>query len=843
VSTVPTNAERNSGYTNFSDLITGQSGSRTDAMNRTFPSGAIFDPSTTRLVNGSYVREQFGGNQIPVSRLNPAALKLLQLLPAANGPGVAANYTSNPVFGDNTNSFDFRIDHNFSERDQMFVRYSYSFHEQRHSGPFSGPADGGNSKFNSNLDDRSQNAVVAETHSFSSRVFNEIRVGLNRESAIWLQPYADDSTLAQQYGISGIPQFKDNGGLPLFSVAALTGFGSTTFLPSRKYGTTPQLTDDVTWNKGTHNIKFGFMAQRISSPYTQPPGSRGSMSFSGAYTSIVNKTDSSAGIAQFLLSPAGSSNLAGANQVTLSNSFDHALRRNYVGAYVQDDWKISPKLTLNLGVRWERFSFLTDILVNNANFLPSAGFGSGTFLVTPALIDKLPSGFVSTLAAEGVAVRNANSSTLGNPQKLNFGPRVGIAYQITPKLVARAGFGMFYGGAEEIGGSPLLVENFPIEYSLTRTAVNAVTPITPDNSIGLIGNSFVNLSLAPSSTNPAGIALIGQEYNWKTQYTQSQNFFLQYQLSGASSLAAGYVGSVSRHIPVVLASNPVLQILPPGTNSTPYTPYPLTALSGGNYTTSQGSSNYNSLQVTYEKRFSRGLSVLATYTWAKILSDARDPLENDTGSYRAPYLQGFGIRQDYTLADFNVPRAVHFSGTYDLPLGTGRAFGAGWNRLENLAFGGWSTNWILTVQDGQPFTVSCPSATTTGFGCNALLVGGTNPYAASTVNHFVDAAAFVSPPAATAIGQTSLLPFGGSGGMVSGPAFRRLDFSLFKQFKISERVQAEFRGEIFNLTNTPNFANPSQLNLLNTVTFGKITATRDSPNDPRQIQFGVKLYW
>jgi hypothetical protein len=332
------------------------------------------------------------------------------------------------------------------------------------------------------------------------------------------------------------------------------------------------------------------------------------------------------------------------------------------------------------------------------------------------------------------------------------------------------------------------------------------------------------------------------QYNWKTPYTQSENLFLQYQVNGSSSISVGYVGSNSRHIPVVLPSNPVQMLLPPGTNTTPYVPYPATALTGGNYTTSQGSSNYNSLQVTYEKRLSHGFSLLGAFTYAKVLTDSRDPLENDIGGYRAPYLYGFGIRQDYTLADFNVPRSLHVSGTYDLPFGRGKRFGGG-SKWANLVIGGWSTNWILTVQDGQPFTIGCPTGTASGFGCNAFMVPGVDPYAGSSVEHFVNASAFSNPSPVTTVGQTDFSPLGGSGSQVSGPPFRRLDFSLFKQFKASERVAVEFRAECFNLTNTPNFALPSQRNFLNTVSFGQITATRDSPNDPRQLQFGLKLYW
>jgi hypothetical protein len=157
-------------------------------------------------------------------------------------------------------------------------------------------------------------------------------------------------------------------------------------------------------------------------------------------------------------------------------------------------------------------------------------------------------------------------------------------------------------------------------------------------------------------------------------------------------------------------------------------------------------------------------------------------------------------------------------------------------------FSGRSANWILTIQDGQPFTVGCPLSTS-GFGCNAFAVSSANKYANSSVAHFLNAAAFTNPPAVAAIGQTDVTPLGGSPTQVTGPKFQRLDFSLFKRFHVNDRVYLEFCSESFNTTNSPNFSNPSLLNFLDTSSFGRITTTRDAPNDPREIQFGLKLYW
>jgi hypothetical protein len=237
------------------------------------------------------------------------------------------------------------------------------------------------------------------------------------------------------------------------------------------------------------------------------------------------------------------------------------------------------------------------------------------------------------------------------------------------------------------------------------------------------------------------------------------------------------------------------------------------------------------------------LTLLANFALQKTLTDARDPLENTTGSYRAPYLPNFGIQADTEHADFDVHRIFHFSGTYDLPFGAGRQFGANAHGVEEVVLGDWSTNLIATAQDGQPFTVPCSVTTAAGSGCNALLVQGQNPYAGSSVAHFVNAAAFANPAAVTTAGQSDYSPLGGKPTQVSGPPFRRIDISFFKQFHFTERFYSEFRGELFNITNTPNFSNPASLNFSNATSFGQITATRDSPNDPREVQFALKLYW
>jgi len=847
VGTVPTLLERNSGFTNFSDLISLQSGNNpADASGKIYPKGTILDPATTQAFGSSYVRTPFSGNIIPASRIDPNAVKLLQLLPAPTSSALANNYVTAPTFVDNYNSFDIRIDQVIGAKDYLFVRYSYNGHQQMHPGIFTeygnGYADGGNSSSLSNFTDRAQNVAIGETHTFGPKLINDLRIGVNREHILWLQPNGNTLGIPQQYGIQGVPQYPQNGGLPEFYVGSITSFGAFNYMPSDKNGTTPQINDDLTFIHNSHTIKIGYEQQRILYPFEQPPQSRGSFTFDGAFTSVYGQTDGTTGIAQMLLAPTTTSNLAGASTVSLSNFVEHSPIRNYLGAYVQDDWKATQKLTLNLGVRYDFYDFMHDRLGQLANFVPGPGRVGGKYLVTPQLATRVPASFITALSNEGIALQQTNGS-LVDVQHLNFAPRVGFADQITNSIVLRGGYGLFYGGIEDIGGGPLLTENFPIEYAVTRTIANAATPITADNSIGLLENSFSNLPLAPATVNPSGLPLKGFQHNAQTPYSEGYNLSLEYQINSKLALSSAYVGSLARHIEVNLDPNSVTELLPPGTTTARYVPYNSTALSGNNLTLTAASSSYSSFQLNLEQRAAHGLTFLTNFAWQKTLTNARDPLEGDIGSYRAPFLPGFGIGRDLSRADFDVRRIFHFSGTYDLPYGTGRTFGSRANGIQQAILGGWSTNFIATAQDGQPFTVGCATSTSSGSGCNANLVPGVNPYAKSSVSHFVNAAAFSTPPAVTAVGQTNFASLGGSGTQVSGPPFRRIDLSLFKQFHFSERFYAEFRTEVFNITNTANFANPTSLNYANTTNFGQITSTRDSPNDPREIQFALKVYW
>jgi hypothetical protein len=843
--TVPTQAERASGFTDFSDLITLQSGTRTDALGRVFPSGTIFDPSTTRASGSAFVREPFPGNSIPANRLDPNAVKLMNLYPAPTNALLNTNYFINRSYTDGTNAFDVRVDYNFSSRDQVFGRYSFADTNRLRPGPFDGVADGGGFA-NGTEAVRTQGAALSYTHTFSPTLINELRLGFNREHVNRLQAFGDDtSDIPAKYGIPGVPQVPGNGGLPILSIGGLTGLGEVGgWLVSGRFSNTIQLTENLTKIYGSHTFKGGWEGQLVDFPWIAPPTSRGSFSFGGQYTSIPNQTDGSAGRAQFLLAPtdANGSGGIGANSVSASNFGGIDNRRYYSGLYFQDDWKVHPRLTLNLGVRWDLFSLVGERYGAQANFIP----GPDPQLLIPASRKSTPlsPGFLNNLAKDGIKLvyTDQYGSGLGTIQKLNLAPRFGFAYQATSKLVVRGGYGIFYGSFENRGGAPNLGYNYPFQFNFSFPSANVVSPVVyPDGQIATLERGLLSIPMNPALVPGTGLALQGIQFHYKTPYVQGYNFTLQYALMKNSSLEAGYVASLSRHLETFSGANNVTQLLPPSANPQNYIAFPDFAR-GSSYATTDGNAHYHSLQAKFTHRFRGGLDFLVAYTWAKTLTNAGDLLSGGSVSgFRAPMVSDFGRKKEMALAGFDVRHAFTLSGTYELPFGRGRQFLSGANRIVQSALGGWSTNWILALYSGQPQSIGCPTGTGAGTGCYAFVVSP--DLYIGKVDQFYNPAAFVNPPAVKTIGQTDYSPLGGYRTPVTGPPYRKLDFSTFKSFPFGDRYRFEFRAEAFNLTNSPAFANPGSLNFINTVNFARITSTRNSPNDARQIQLALKLYW
>ena len=953
---VPTALQRSSGYTNLSELVSANSGTRTDALGRTIPIGAVLDPATTRYVNGAWVRDPFTKvcpptttvyslancpdlNQIDASRIDPNSVKLLDLFPNPTTSGVYSNFAASPNLTQFNNQFDVRGDFDFSEKDQVFARVSYWDNPQFIPGPFGGIADGGG--FQDGIQTaKSFQGVAAYTHVFSPTTVNVARIGWDHLHTSRFGPVGTQLGIPAQYGIADIPQVSENGGLPAFGFGGLSTLGSNSFLPSDETTQTTQVTDDFSKVYQAHSFKMGMEFQHVRFNTLQPAWSRGQWDYNGSFTDIPSNNSSTTGIAQFLLPPVASPGGA-AEGVPISGGSDFVYASNinktydlrkYFAAYFQDDWKISPKLTLNLGLRYDYFGPINETNGGQANFVWNDGppNGTPTFLIPASGKDNrqlstastsnglcvpgsptagacpagtTPQGFTDLLAKDGIALEYTNKYGQGllKAQHYNFAPRFGLAYQLTPKWVIRTGAGLFYNAFENQGYGPNIGENYPFVYNFqygikvgpgsNASPVAPVSFLTPfsncptaggdpatGNGVPTFESGFSCVAFSPTVVNGSGLGLQGLQFKFVTPKTVAFNLSVQYAITRTLSAQVAYVMTNANNLQVNLGANNVTGLLPynSGTTGVPGgEPYP--DFGGGSSGRTIGASNYSGLQMKLEQQLDNGLNYLVTYTFSKTFTDAGDLLNGGNVSEgRAVDVPGFGLRQDWGLASFNITNVVHLSGGYELPFGQGKHYGANVNKPTNYLIGGWSANWIVTLQGGQPITLGCPSGTAAGSGCYDIQVPGESQKLGIKVRPdasghplpfwFNNAAAFQQPcylgpglvPIAGSptgcIPRTGFAALGNRPTTVNeGPGFHRFDISIFKNIPITERINMQFRSEFFNIFNHPNFnapgfggngvvAIPNSTNF-NNANFGAIGSTLGAPYAPREIQFALKLFY
>ncbi len=886
--TVPTALMQSSGFTNLEDLITYNSGTKKDALGRTYPYGTVLDPATTRTVaansidpvsglpntTGSaiYVRDPFynGGsitgmtdftgnpgalNQIPASRLDPNAQKLLALYPAPTASGLNNNYYQNPKSPETINQLDARFDENLGSHDTGFLVYDWSHWTVFKPNALPGIANG--SQYGTGTTFIPVYAIaLGETHIFSPTLTNEAHLGWTQNIEQIIPTDSTTMGIPAQYGIEGVPQITDNGGMPIININGLSTFGTSCCMPTLSTITTLEFMDNVTKVHGNHTFKMGVQFDKFYGGLIQSLFGKGEFTLSGQYSDIPNQNTGTNGVADLVLMPTATTVPNGVNDVGGLSSFQATNtaptrdRRYYAAAYFQDDWKITPTLTFNLGLRWDHFTPYEEINGRQANFIQSGnGNGpAGTYYI-PKQGCTVPraAAFDTLLAASNISLNCTSNLATGNAQNLNFAPRLGFAKRVTPRFVVRGGYGITYGALANIGFGPTLGNNYPFVFDLAYNSTDSQHPlINPAGQVTTMENALASVNIQdPALANPIGLSLNGRQYDFQTPYSQTYNLFTQYQFTQSDAVQIGYVGVAGRHLDSLDSHNSPSIMLPPGTNIYDYIPFPSFAPNAA-YETTNGTSSYNSMQLTYQHQLSNGLNLLANYTYSKCMTDQAFYASADQ-SYRAQWLAGFGVKGDYSLCDTDATNVVHLAGEYDLPVGRGSKYLSGVNRGVDAVLGGWAVNYIYTFQTGQPFPVNCPTATTADFGCYAFEVPGQGLYSgAHTQQEWLNPKAFAQPPAATAIGQTDYTPLGGAPLVARGPHFNNIDFSLFKQFSIEPIGRLEFRAEAFNLTNTPQFGMPGNVTGFtstgpgNPNQFSTITSLR---NNPRLLQFALKLYY
>ncbi len=820
---VPTDAQRGGDFSDQLDL-TQQTG--TDCLGHPTFAGEIFDARNAG--NGCGVAFQYDGagnplNVIPQNKLDPLAVAFTKLYPEPNVNGNGFNFLSNPVRSETRNNFDVRVDQKYTEKDYGFFRFSYEDQPSVIPGPFATGGDGGGF-FSGDEDNAYRSFATSWTHLFRSNLTNEFRLGYNRVNSERQQLNADKTSeqlLNFPGGFPGIPNVPGNGGLPQLTFSDVSQIGSPTFLPSHEVQNTYGVSENLTWVRGNHSFKFGTDIRSEEFTIFQPADPRGTLDFGPGLTdNPANQFTGGSGFASFLV---GLSDFASINNL---HNIDY--HHQVYAFYGQDDWRVTPRLTLNLGLRYELFTTIKERNNEQGTF----DLSTGSLIVPKGLNVQL----TPQLAAI-IPVQATGTPGLISPDINNFAPRIGLAYQVTNKLVMRAGYGIFYGG-DEAGpySNPSMGFNPPFFTSKNFNqpcGTPSANPVTVDCSlvgIPTLSSGFPANSLVDPEPPPL---LFSLDPKLVTPYMQQWHLSTQYALPSETVFEVTYAGSRGLKQYIYLNGNQAAPNPDPDLPFADRRPFPLLDGSIG-WFRSAGQSNYNSLQLRAEKRFSHGLTFLASFTWAHALDIASNA---DLGAQNGGDFRYFRDPQaEYGNSDFDVRRRFVFSYLYELPIGHGKRLLGDASGVLNQIVGGWQVGGITSASTGNWFTILDTNGVANSDGQQRPdLIGDprAKPCVAQT---FFNTCAFADPP---------LGSFGDvSRNSVQGPGLQTWDFSIFKNFPITERTKVEFRAEFFNVFNHPNlqFVKSGPQNSIDTTTFGTpqfgfLTAARD----PRQIQFALKF--
>lgn len=718
-----------------------------------------------------FTQQPFPNFQIPASRIDPVGLAIAALYPAPNRNVPGQNFVSSPSMRDRDDHFDIRLDHALAPSSELSFRYSFG--DRSLFEPFTGPSFPLVPGYGDNVPRRAQNAMASETHVFTPGLLNEFRAGFDRVSlGVFQQNFGRNLNAAV-----GLPVISTNPrdlGLTYITVTGFTALGDESNNP--QHGTTNvyQLMDNLTYVRGRHLAKFGFDTRILQQNAYRDVESRGFINFIG-FTGNA--------LAELLMGLATDSGVA-----VLDNP--QHLRTHSYGFFANDTWRIRPNLTLNLGLRYEYNAPAVDAQ-NRANLYDQA-----TQTLVPVGTNGMPRGGYL-------------------PDRNDFAPRVGIAWSPRGdrRMVARAGYGIYYDQSSLAPGEGLY-------FSPPYFKFNVYYPLGPTAPL-LLNNPFP--SNFPLPTPSSALAF---QRNLHTPYVQQWNFNIERTLGGSRMVEVGYVGSKGTGL---IGARDINQ--PPPTPQ-PFYVRPVQQFADINLLESNRNSIYHSLQARFEQRLNFGLSLLASYTWAKSI-DNGSSFFSSAGDPNYPQ-NSYNLRAERGLSNFDVRQRLAVSYAYDLPFGKGRAWlREGW---ASHVLGGWQSFGVLQFQTGQPFTVallpnfdnSNTGIDSLGFGANDRPNVAGDPHLSSpSATRWFNTAAFVIPPYGT---------FGNSGrNVLEGPGLATVDLSLVKNTAIRERTTLQFRAEMFNALNRTNFGLPD--NFVGSPTFGQIL----SAGNPRRLQLGLKL--
>jgi hypothetical protein len=778
----------------------------------------IFDPG---IYAANYYAAPFPGDIIPANRVSPAGRAVLQnFFPAPTVPGILngwfGNFNSRQAYTYSSDTAGGRMDHIFSERDRLSAVYHYGTFQSVTGDRFAGHipvAGAGDADYGDRENSRSQTLAISEIHLIASRWLNESRFGYTEYRLDQLS-LLDNQNLASEFGMGNInlPGFSQTSGLPDVFLGFGAQTGGSTYKPLHFLDRNYQVSNTLTTRLGAHEVKAGAQYRRLSSApffslfptgfqfYGGPGLSLTGDPTYGFYDPGAFYYNGGSDIADLLLGLPYS--------VNLGQQLTNPTTRSWEGSfYVQDTWRVTPRLALSYGLRYEYFAPWTETRNRASNF----------DLMTGRML---------------LAGRGGNSSSLVAPDGNSFAPRLGLAYRVGSRTAIRAGWGVFY-SPENDAREDVLTKNYP--FAVQQTIFNDIFGGLPFPYVLDSGTPRITSVVVPpgaSSMDPPGIqAATGAAQNvflvdshLRTGYSQLFNFSLQQAIASDLTLEAGYVGSVSRKLSYAVGNLNVGNKLAPD----------LGQIQG---LFSEGSADFHSLQVKANKRFSRRLSFLAAYTLGKNMDNGPAPfnLGHNLNSQNQPQ-DPFNLALERAPADSDVKHNLVASYIYELPFGKGQPLLASLRGWPQALFGGWQVNGIFAARSGLPVNV-VRNPHNTGFeGLRPDVVRDPNlaEWQRSLTRYF-DTGAFLE----SAFTGSHKHDLGNAGrNLVRGPGLANLDFSVFKEIPLEERARLQLRFEFFNLTNTPHFANPD--GNMSDGSFGSITQTIANP---RIIQFAAKLGW
>jgi hypothetical protein len=788
--------------------------------------------------------------------INPIALNYLKLFPAPTNSNLSNNFTISPAKTQNFNTYDARIDHKLNDKNLLFARFAYNTVDTV-TPPAFGVVNGiqisgGRYNFDGPATDIAQQYELGYTHIFTPSLLMDLRAGFTRINNLSL-PLNYGIGIDQKIGfpaaMTNFSPFADS--LTPVSIGPFGDIGDGAYVPLQDIDNSFQYSGTVSWTKGNHNLKFGAGLIRRQARNVQSASAVGAFGFNlTTDTDPDQLTQQSNQIASALL---GAYNSQSRN----FNITPPDYRSWEPSFFAQDSWKLTSKLTVIYGARYEIFTPFTEAHnhISNYDFLEA--------LSNPA---------AATSSALKIAGVNGVSNTAGIPtQYNNVAPRIGFAYSATPTTVVRGGYGLSYFPGNytsngDLKNAPFTSVNSPacqstIAVQIEKSVNGGVLPPGQNGDCAAQGQ-FGNFSqgiIQPSAPSAAqlanlstinGLSFVAEATNFKSALIQQFNLQLEQQV-GANVFIIGYVGNIGQHLPESIDNInqplPFNPITNPGGSARPLNG-PLPNLSGVSYLATEGVSNYNALQTSFQRRFTKGLAIDANYTWAKALADTST--FSQQGDQGWAHALPTNIRAtEYGPADTDLQNRFALQLNYELQ------YGKSFTGIKKVLVSGWQGNMIAGWQSGKVFSIVSSGAgldnpiesdgKAHGFNNRAVpqnAGGADRPdtikdprLGHKTLTEFFDTSAF-APQTLGTIGNTQR-------NSMFGPHFRDVDLSLFKNFPVTERATVQFRVESFNISNTPNFFignNNSSNQQFGNAAFGSISAT-DPNYNPRQYQFVLKV--